>query len=70
MQKNLLPLYLESQNIVRRHKRTLLMIQESRREIPLQLIKAIDKGLAGLNSYSSMLSDIHQSLVRNNYRAD
>jgi hypothetical protein len=70
MQKSLLPLYLESQNIVRRHQRVLRMIQESRREIPLQLIKAIDKGLNGLNTYSAMLADIHTSLVRNNYRAD
>jgi len=34
MQKELLPLYLETQNIVRRHKQCLLAIQKERQEIP------------------------------------
>ena len=48
MQAELLPLYLESQNIVKWHKKCLLAIQEERLEIPDQLIKLIDQGLMGI----------------------
>jgi len=56
MQKNLLPLYLESQRVVKRHQKCLsTILTENEDAIPRQLANIIDKGAEGLASYGQLL---------------
>ena len=65
-QKKLLPLFLETQKKVAKHKRCLKVImQENDANIPYQLQRIVDKGQEGLNAYSKLLANIEAVLKRN-----
>lgn len=65
-QKKLLPLFLETQKKVAKHKRCLKVImQENDANIPYQLQRIVDKGQEGLNAYGKLLANIETVLKRN-----
>ena len=71
MQKKILPLYLESVTLVKKHQKCLKTIMDQNEEfIPLQLLKVIDKGQEGLLAYGKLLENIQKVLKRNNVLTD
>uniref|UniRef100_A0A7S3FY80 Uncharacterized protein n=1 Tax=Strombidium rassoulzadegani TaxID=1082188 RepID=A0A7S3FY80_9SPIT len=67
-QKRLLPLFLQSQKVVTRHKKCLkVILQENEENIPYQLSRVIEKGQQGLDGYGQLLSNIQSVLVKNQY---
>ena len=65
-QKALLPLFLQSQRVVARHKRCLkVILTENEENIPYQLQRVIDKGQEGLNGYGKLLDNIQNVLTKN-----
>lgn len=65
-QKKILPLYLESQKLVQKHQGCLkTLYNENHDFIPYQLLKIIDKGQHGLDSYNKLLENISVVLKRN-----
>lgn len=67
-QKKILPLYLESQKLVQKHQSCLkTLYNENHDFIPYQLLKIIDKGQHGLDSYKKLLENISVVLKRNQH---
>ena len=73
--RRMLPLFLQSQRIVAKHKHCLKVIQRQEKsgesdKIPHQLQLLIEKGEDGLNGYSKMLENVAALLKKNQYMTE
>ena len=66
MQRDLLPLFLQSLRLVRKHLNCLRVLADEQSEyMPLNMMKMVSQGYQGLQSYQLVLKDIEHILIKN-----
>ena len=66
-QREKLALFFQSEKILKYHKEKINKILRNNPNIPLQIRKALELGLAGLKNYSKQFAEIKRILINNNH---